>query len=59
MSDEVEKRKHNISIREMPMDLWLEFRAYCLRSRLTVEEAVVQALNDYLEKKLKDEVNNA
>jgi len=55
---EVEKRKHNISVREMPMELWREFRALCLRQNVNVEDAVIQAINDYVEKQLTKEVSS-
>lgn len=55
MEAEVEVKKHNISVREMPMELWREFRSYCIRHRLTVEVEIVQAINEYLVTRLNKE----
>lgn len=44
----VETKKHNISIRTMPVDLWRSFRMYCMEHDLTVENEIVNAINEYL-----------
>lgn len=55
MEPEVEVKKHNISVREMPMELWREFRSYCIRHGLTVEVEIVQAINEYLVNRINKE----
>ena len=44
----IEMKKHNISIREMPVELWRSFRKHCIDRGLTVEDEVLNALNEYL-----------
>ena len=58
MTEQEEIKKHNISIREMPMGLWREFRSYCIRRSMNVDDAVIEALNQYLESKLKEEASH-
>jgi hypothetical protein len=50
------KRK-NIQVRQMPIDLWRLFKSRVDLEGLTVEDSVIEAIEDWIKKHMRREVN--
>lgn len=46
----IEKKRTDKTIRDMPEDLWADFRLHCFQKRVKVKDAIVEAITDYMKK---------